>query len=309
MRDNKSILLALLAGGLVITWVYHLYDKNQYSNNVKEVFVKDSSAVAKAVSDSLRGFFIQTLEQLDPKKIQVDSLSGKLSDSVWVQKVGEVNQLRLDIRNILEKKDISKEDLGTVKIKIDTLQIRMIGLENEGTILNGESRKATDELAQLNHNEVNPKQNKKVEPGENKIQSKTSNDLSLFVASGIRFAAYKVQPDQQEIETTQQDEANKFISSFTVKNNSTGYQNAEIIVVISDPSGKSVNPEVWDAGSFQTKTEGRKVYTRKLLFEYNKGETKKLQFALEPENFEKGVYKISLYHNGFRIGQSSWKLG
>ena len=107
----------------------------------------------------------------------------------------------------------------------------------------------------------------------------------------------------------QQEEANKFISSFTVKNNSTGYQNAEIIIVISDPSGKSVNPEVWDAGSFQTKTEGRKVYTRKLLFEYNKGETKKLEFALEPENFEKGVYKISLYHNGFRIGQSSWKLG
>ena len=308
MRDNKSILLALLAGGLVVTWVYHLYDKNQYSNNVKEVFVKDSSAVAKAVSDSLRGFFIQTLDQLDPKKIQVDSLSGKLSDSVWVQKLGEVNQLRLDIRNILEKKDISKEDLGTAKIKIDTLQIRMIALEKERAMLNGENKKPNDELAQLN-NEVNPQQNKKLVPGENKIQSKKSNDLSLFVASGIRFAAYKVQPDQREIETTQQGEANKFISSFTVKNNSTGYQNAEIIVVISDPSGKSVNPEVWDAGSFQTKTEGRKVYSRKLLFEYNKGETKKLQFALEPENFEKGVYKISLYHNGFRIGQSSWKLG
>ncbi|HEX6170621.1 MAG TPA: hypothetical protein VFZ33_13065 [Chitinophagaceae bacterium] len=307
MRDNKSILLALLAGGLVITWVYHLYDKNQYANNVKEVFVKDSSAVAKAVSDSLRGFFIQTLDQLDPKRIQVDSLTRNLSDSVWVQKLGEVNQLRLDIRNILEQKDISKEDLGIVKIKIDTLQIRMIGLEKEGTILNGENKRPLSEFAQLS-NEVSPQQNKKAEPGENKIRSKESNDLSLFVASGIRFAAYKVQPDQKEIETTQQEEANKFISSFTVKNNSTGYQNAEIIIVISDPSGKSVNPEVWDAGSFQTKTEGRKVYSRKLLFEYNKGETKRLQFALEPENFEKGVYKISLYHNGFRIGQSSWKL-
>ena len=308
MRDNKSILLALLAGGLVITWVYHLYDKNQYSNNVKEVFVKDSSAVAKAVSDSLRNYFSYALDQLDPKRIQVDSLTRKLSDSVWVHKLGELNQLRLDIRNILEKKDISKEDLGTVKIKIDTLRIRMIGLEKEGAMLNVENKRPNGELAQLN-NEVKPQQNKKVEPGANKIQSKKSNDLSLFVASGIRFAAYKVQPDQKEIETTQQEEANKFISSFTVKNNSTGYQNAEIIIVISDPSGKSVNPEVWDAGSFQTKTEGRKVYTRKLLFEYNKGETKKLEFALEPENFEKGVYKISLYHNGFRIGQSSWKLG
>jgi hypothetical protein len=71
MRDNKSILLALLAAGLVITWVYHLYDKSQYSNNTTEVFVKDSSAVAKAVSDSLRIFFIHTLDQLDPEKIKL----------------------------------------------------------------------------------------------------------------------------------------------------------------------------------------------------------------------------------------------
>ena len=308
MRDNRSILLALLAGGLVITWVYHLYDKNQYSNHTKEVIVKDSSAVAKAVSDSLRGFFIHALDQLDSEKIRVDSLTRTLSDSVWIQQLVAVNELRRDIRTILEQKNISKEDLGTAKIKIDTLQIRMVELEREGAIRNSENKKPNGELTQL-RNEINTQQSKKEEPGENKIQSKKNNALSLFVATGIRFAAYKVQPDQKEIETTQQDEANKFISSFMVKNNSAGFQNAEIIVVISDPSGKSVNPEVWDAGSFETKTEGRKVYTRKLLFEYNKGETKRLQFALEPESFEKGVYKISLYHNGFRIGQSSWKLG
>jgi hypothetical protein len=307
MRDNKSILLALLAAGLVITWVYHLYDKNQYSNHTTEIFVKDSSAVAKAVSDSLKGFFIHTLEQLDPARIQVDSSARKLSDSVWTQKLAVVNQLRIDIRHILEQKDISQEDLGTVKIKIDTLQTRMVELEKEDAILNDESKGSIGELTQLS-NDINTQQNKKEETGETKIQSKKNNNVPLFVASGIRFAAYKVQPDQKEIETTQQDEANKFISSFTVKNSVAGFQNAEIIVVVSDPSGKSVNPEVWDAGSFETKTEGRKVYSRKLLFEYNKGETKRLQFSLEPENFEKGVYKISLYHNGFRIGQSSWKL-
>lgn len=307
MRDNKSILLALLAAGLIITWVYHIYDKSQYSNQTKEVFVNDSSVVAKAISDSLKGYFIHTLAQLDLKKIQVDSLTRNSSDSVWMQKLASINQLRLEIRNIIEQKDISKEDLGIVKIKIDTLQFRMIELEKEDAILKGESKMADGELTEIGK-ESNTQQNKKAEPENNKIQSKKSNELSLFVASGIRFAAYKVQSDQKEIETTQQDEAYKFRSSFTVKNNTTGFLNAEIIIVISDPSGKSVNPEVWDAGSFQTKTEGRKVYSRKLLFEYNKGETKRLQFALEPENFEKGIYKISLYHNGIRIGQSSWKL-
>ena len=307
MRDNKSILLALLAAGLVITWGYHLYDKSQYSNHPKEVFVKDSSAIAKAVSDSLRVFFIHTLDQLDPKKIRVDSSTGKLPDSVWMQKLTAVDQFRIDIRDILEQKDISQENFEIVRIKIDTLRIRMIELEKESMIAN-ENKKPGNELSRSG-NEVNTQQNKKEESGDTKIQSKKSNAPSLFVASAIHFAAYKAQPGQKEIETSQQDEANKFISSFTLKNNTTGFQPAEIIIVVTDPSGKSVNPEVWDAGSFETKTEGRKVYTRKLLFEYNKGEAKRLQFALEPENFEKGVYKISLYHNGIRIGQSSWKLG
>jgi len=179
-------------------------------------------------------------------------------------------------------------------------------LEKEVAIVY-ENKKPTSELTQAG-NEVNTQQNKKEEPGETKTLLKKSNTSPIFVASGIHFAAYKAQPGQKEIETSQQDEANKFISSFTVKNNTAGFQTAEIIIVVTDPSGRSVNPEVWDAGSFETKTEGKKVYTRKLLFEYNKGETKRLQFALEPENFEKGVYKISLYHNGTRIGQSSWKL-
>ena len=306
MRDNKSVLLALLAGGLIITWVYHIYDKSQYSNHTKEVLVKDSSAITRAISDSLRVFFIHTLDQLDPGKIQIDSSAGKFSDSVWMQKLVAINQLRRDIRHSLEQKDISQENLSAVKIKIDTLQLRMIELEKEEITLN-ENKKPDDELTRMS-NDVTSPQNKKEQSGDSKIKSKKTNALSLFVASGIRFAAYKVQPDNKEVETTQQDEANKFISSFTVRNNITGFQNAEIIVVVSDPSGKAVNPEVWDAGSFETKNEGRKIYTRKVRFEYNKGEPKHLSFSLEPENFEKGTYKLSLYHNGIRIGVSSWKL-
>jgi hypothetical protein len=305
MRDNKSLLLALLAGGLIITWVYHIYDKTQYSNRAKEVFVNDSSAVARAISDSLRAFFIHTLDQLDPAKIQVDTGNGKPLDSSWMEKFGAINQLRNDIRATLEQKDISQEKLNAVKKKIDTLQIRMIDLEREEISLN--ENKKPEESVRVS-DEVTTPQNKKVEAGLPKNNSKKTAAPPLFVASGIHFAAYKVQPDSKEVETTQQNEASKFISSFTVRNSLTGFPTAEIIVVVSDPSGKSVNPEVWDAGSFETKSEGRKIYTRKVRFEYNKGEPKHLSFSLEPENFEKGTYKLTLYHNGVRIGVSSWKL-
>jgi hypothetical protein len=195
MRDNKSILLALLAAGLVITWVYHLYDKSQYSNHTTEVFVKDSSAVAKAVSDSLKSYFIHTLDQLDPEKIHVDSLSRTLSDSVWRQKLVAANQLRLDIRNILDQKDISKEDLGTVKVKIDTLQVRMIELEKEGILLNSENKKPDSELAQLS-NKVNTQQNKKDELGKIRFNQKKVMNLPfllrpLFVLQLIKCSLIK----------------------------------------------------------------------------------------------------------------------
>jgi hypothetical protein len=79
-----------------------------------------------------------------------------------------------------------------------------------------------------------------------------------------------------------------WLPSFTVQNNILDLQSAEVVVVITDPSGKSLNTEVWDVGSFETKTDGRKIYTRKVKFEYNKGEAKHLIFSLEPDNFEKG---------------------
>lgn len=306
MRDNKSLLLLLLSAGLIITWGYHLYDKSSYANHPREVLVKDSSAVAKAVSDSLKDFFAHTLDQLDPEKIQIDSATMS-SDSVLRQRFNEIRALRTEISNTLKQKDLSQGDIGSVKVKIDTLQKKMIELEKEDALISNESKKSIVETTQPD-NAISSQQNKKIEPVENKTQLQKSNDLPVFVASDIRFAAYKVQPDQKVIETTQQDQATKFVSSFTVRNKVAGFQTAEIIVVVSDPSGKSVNPEVWDAGSFETKSEGRKIYTRKLRFEYNKGEAKRLQFSLEPENFEKGIYKLSLYHNGIRIGQSTWKL-
>jgi hypothetical protein len=302
VKDNKLLLLLLLSAGLVITWVYHLYDKSQYANQTKEILVKDSSAVAKAVSDSLREFFTNTLNQLGNDKLVVDSGSTVLNGELE-QKVTEINVLKQDISDILKRKNLTQADLTEAKIKIDDLKLKLAGLKTEDTKLTNEGKRLDGVITQLT-SEINTKQ----ETGTDNKQIPKKNENSVFIASDIRFAAFSTQPDKKETETTQQGNANKFVSSFIVRNNTVGFQDAEIIVVVSDPSGKSVNPEVWDAGSFVTKNEGRKVYSRKMKFEYNKGETKRLNFSLEPDSFEKGIYKLSLYHNGVRIGGSTWKL-
>ena len=307
MKDNKSLLLALLAGGLVITWVYHIYDKSQYSNHTREVFIKDSTAVAEAVSDSLRKYYSRTLEQLGGEKLEIDSTNNLLKGELG-QRITEINKLRLEIGNILKRKNLTQADLTEAKTKIDDLQQRMDDLKTENTSLTAEKTKLDGILAQLNGEMNSLQQNMQKVSAENKELVQKINDASVFIASEIKFVAVDVRPDQKETETNQQKKANKFVTSFTVQNNIVDLESAEVVVVVSDPSGKSINPEVWDAGSFETKTEGRKVYTRKVKFEYNKGEPKHFIFSLEPDNFEKGTYKLSLYHNGVRIGESSWKL-
>ncbi|HEU4861349.1 MAG TPA: hypothetical protein VFT15_16000 [Chitinophagaceae bacterium] len=307
MRDNKSLLLALMAGGLIITWVYHIYDKSQYANQTREVFVKDSLAVAAAVSDSLRQYYTRTLDQLGDEKLEIDSTNNLLKGELG-EKITEINKLRIEIGNILKRKNLTQADLTEAKTKIDDLQQRIDHLKTENTSLADERTKLNGILAQLNGEMNSLQQNMQKVSAENRELSQKINDASIFIASEIKFAAVDVRPDQKETETNQQKKANKFVTSFTVQNNIVDLESAEVVVVVSDPSGKSLNTEVWDAGSFETKTEGRKIYTRKVRFEYNKGEPKHLIFSLEPESFEKGVYKISLYHNGVRIGESSWKL-
>ena len=307
MRDSKSILLALLAAGLVITWVYHIYDKSQYSNHTREVFVKDSIAVAEAVSDSLRTYYTRTLDQLGVEKLQIDSTNSSLKGELG-QRISEINKLRTEIGIILTRKNLTQADLTEAKTKIDDLQMRIDDLKTENTSLADERAKLNGVLAQLNGEMNSLQQNMQKVSAENRDLTQKINDASVFIASEIKFAAVNVKADEKESETTLQKKANKFVTSFTVQNHILDLQIAEVVVVVTDPSGKSLNTEIWDAGSFETKSDGRKIYTRKVKFEYNKGEAKHLIFSLEPDSFEKGTYKLSLYHNGIRIGETSWKL-
>ena len=269
--------------------------------------MKDSIAVAEAVSDSLRIYYTRALDQLGVEKLQIDSSNSSLKGELG-ERVTEINKLRDEIGIILKRKNLSQADLNEAKTKINDLQSKIENMRRENTSLVEERTKLNGVLAQLNGEMNSLQQNMEKVSAENKDLAQKINDASVFIASEIKFAAVNVKADEKESETTQQKKANKFVTSFTVQNNILDLESAEVIVVITDPSGKSLNTEVWDAGSFETKTDGRKIYTLRVKFEYNKGEAKRLIFSLEPNSFEKGTYKLSLYHNGIRIGESSLKL-
>jgi len=85
VKDTKSFLIGMLSVGLVGTWVYHLYDKTQYSQRRTEVYVKDSTAVAQGVQDSLQKIYSHTINDLDARLDSTKSSAGMLQGE-WKNK-------------------------------------------------------------------------------------------------------------------------------------------------------------------------------------------------------------------------------
>jgi len=306
MRDIKSVLLVLLSVGLISTWVYHLYDKTIYSNRRTEVYIKDSTAVADAIRDSLQKIYSLTISNLDIRldstKTNADSLKGQLDT-----KLDEIYKLRNDIGSILKNRNATRADLSNAREMIGELQQRVDELKNQNISMEEEKKRLTDVLDQLNNDMKGLEQNIKRLGDENKTLTEKINVASIFVASEVKLTPVTVK-DQREQETNQAKKTTKFVISFNVQNNISESNEAEVVIVITKPDGQVLQNSVWDAGSFETRNEGRKNYTLKMKFDYQKGEPKHLLFSLNADKYEKGNYNLQIYHNGVMIGKTTKTL-
>lgn len=306
MKDIRSVLLVLLSAGLVSTWIYHLYDKTMYSNRRNEVYIKDSSAVAEAVRDSLQKMYSLTIDNLDIRldstKSNADSLKGQLGT-----KLNEIYKLRNDIGTILKNRSATRADLNIARQKIEELQQKVDELRNQNTDMEEEKKRLTDMLDQVNNDMKGLEQNVKRLDQENKTLAEKINMASVFVASEIRFTPVTLK-NSKEQETAEAKKTNKFVISFNVQNNISENNYAEVVIVVTQPDGQVLQNSVWDAGTFEARNEGRKNYTMKMRFEYEKGESKHLLFSLNAEDYQNGNYTLQIYHNGILIGKSTKTL-
>jgi hypothetical protein len=108
----------------------------------------------------------------------------------------------------------------------------------------------------------------------------------------------------REEETSQAKKVKKFVISFLVQNNINQYNNAEVFVVVTGPDGEVMQSPVWESRTMDTKNEGKKEYTLKVRFDYEKGEQKRHLFSLDADKYQKGNYTMQVYHNGYMIGQT-----
>lgn len=309
MKDTKSLLLLLLSTGLVATWVYHLYDKTQYSSKRTEIFIKDSIAVAQGIQDSLQKIYSATITTLDTRldstRTTADSLKNQLGS-----KLNEILVLKNEIDGILKKRGASSADMSLAKEKITELQQKIDELKGQKESMEEEKQHLTDVMSQLSGEIVGLQQTMKKLDDENKNLTEKVNLASIFVASEIKFSPVTVKNDKEQ-ETSVAKKTSKLVVSFAVQNNANDYKNAEVYVTILLPNGKLLkNEDVWEGSSMMSLHNGSKMsFTRKVRFEYIKGEAKRIIFSLDAPEYEKGNYTLQIYHNGYMIGQASKTLG
>ncbi len=296
----------LLALGLISTWIYHLYDKTQYTRRRNEIFIKDSIAVAQGVSDSLQKIYRVTLNdlgsRLDSSVSSADSLQSQLGD-----KVAQIQNLKKEIGGILSKRGITKEELDLARRKIDELQGMVQGLKKQNSSMEEERNRLNSILAQLNGDMRGLEDNITKLDEENKSLREKINLASVFVASELKLSAVS-RKGSKETDVSSAKKAEKFILSFLVQNNVNQMNDADVYVVITGPDGQILQNPVWDSKTIDTKGEGKKPYTLRIRFDYEKGESKRILFSLDPDKFIKGPYTMQVYHNGYRIGQTSKTL-
>ncbi len=297
----------MLSVGLVATWVYHLYDKTRYSKQRKEIYIKDSIAVAQGVQDSLQRIYSLTLNNLGTQLDSTKNTAGLLKSELST-KLAEIYRLRTEIAGILKRNDIKKADIDLARKKTIELQMLVSDLQNRNTTIEEEKLQINSMLDKVNVQVRTLESTNQQLDKENKVLTEKISQAEAFYATEVKLTPVTVKNNKEQ-ETNLVKKATKLVISFAVQNNIADYENTDVFVVITQPDGKLLTNDVWESSStIDTRTEGKKRYTRKIRFEYHKGETKQLNFSINADEYQAGTYILQLYHNGYMIGQAKKML-
>jgi len=307
MKDTKSLLLALLSLGLVGTWIYHLYDKTIYSKQISQVSPKVPVLVSNT-QDSIKQNYNSIVQKLDTGIHFASSITDTIIKNDQLSaKLELINNLKNEIHVILNNPEATAIELDLARQKIKTLQQKSEELKNDKAVMEAEKNQMTAIFEKISSGINDEEKNIRKLEAENKEITQKITKASTFTASKLKLRAIS-NSGTTEKETTEARKTEKFALSFVVENKAVQYNNTEVYIVVIKPDGKVLQSEqVWESGSFDS-PGGRKNYSLKVRFEYNKGEPKPLTLTLNAENYQKGNYRMQVYHNGTMIGQTIKKL-
>jgi phage shock protein A len=300
-RGSRNLLIGILVAALLGTWGYLLYDKNKSGETLQVAQVQSDSYMSQR--DSLKLMYDEAEMRLDSITGANNNLQGEKSS---LQK--DIDSKKAEIRSILSKKNASDAELARARTLISELNDKIANLEQEVSRLTGENQELTANNTQLTSEKQVLEQNLQTSSSEKEALSQTVDVGSTFSASNIQITPINEKKNGKEKVSTTAKRVDKLVVSFDVENRIAKSGPADMYIMVTAPDGQVVSDANLGSGTLTTRTDGDKAFTTKVPVEYEQGTRKAVQFPIRQEDFQRGDYKIEIYHNGFKIGESTRTL-
>jgi len=301
-RDSKNLIIGLLAVGILGTWGYFLWDKN--NNDQKMTQLQTQYVAVDSSKNELQKSFDASLSRLDSLTGYNNEIEGKLTD-----RNSEISKLKGQISGILRKQNITVEERKKAEALISELNEKIGNLEQEVARLTNENQTLTTEKAAVSVERDTYKSQKDTLEVVKKGLEDVVNVASTLNAYSIAITPINEKGNGKEKVTSKAKRVDKLVISFDVDNRIAPTGSTEVYVSIMDPDGKPVSVDALGSGTFTTREDGEKVFTAKVPVDIETGKKKHVEFAWKQNaDFKRGSYKIAIYHNGFKIGEGVREL-
>jgi hypothetical protein len=221
----------------------------------------------------------------------------------------DIAKKKAEIRSILNKKNATAKELATAKTLINDLNGKITDLEKQVTDLTTANTQLTADETQLTQDKEKLTTDLQTTTATNQDLSKKVDIASTLNASNITITPVHSKSNGQEKMTTNAKKVDKLVISFDVDNRIATTGQTDVYVCITAPDGKPVAVPALGSGTFTTRDEGDKPFTSKVGVDFEAGKKKSVQFAWKQDTpFQRGIYTIQIYHNGFKIGEGTKEL-
>ena len=304
-KDNRGLIYGLLIAALVVTWGYMFYDKNKSSEKVQQL--QTQVTTLDETRENMQSEFNVASARLDSLTGSNIKLQGALAE-----KNDEVQKLKTEISRVLKNKNATASELAQARRMINELNGKMDEMLAEVEKLKSENQQLTVTNEQLNveKTQLTTERTALQENLQKTSEEKTRVEdiASTLKASNINITAIDVKGNGKQKETTVAKKVDMMRVSFDLDENRiapTGQK--ELYVLVTGPDGSPIS----NGEAMVTRDSGEKKYTSKVVVDYEQGKRSAVSFDWKPESeikYQTGNYKIEIYQNGYKIGESTKTL-
>lgn len=300
-KDNRMLIYALFIAALLGTWGYIIYDKSKTKEEITTLTGQNTEITNER--DEVRELYNGSVERLDSlmdeNQVLADSLQGRNS---------EILKIRSEIRRILANKKATSADLAKARAMINDLNGRIEGLTQEVERLQGENQQLTATNSKITEEKAMVEQNLNATKAEKENISReleeTKDIASTMKASNINIVPINTKGNGKEVITSTAKRVDKMRITFDIDDNRIAKSGEkELFIVVTGPDGKIFSESADNILNLRDGSE--KTYTNRMTFQYESG--KKIPINIDwkqPKDFKTGAYKIEVFNNGFKIGES-----